>query len=560
MAPAEYHIVETGSGRESAFRKLGAGPPAVLLHESPRSSAALLPLAERLAGRFTVFALDNPGFGLSDPLTLTRPGAAEYADALAETLDAIGLGRVPVYGTHTGAVIALEFARRCPKRTAAVALDGFPVFTPAESEEALANYLAPFRPDWEGLWLAWIWGRVRDQFAFFPWYRRGQGARLPRPVPPLEFLQSVVNDFLSAGDNYRAGYAAAFRYDPLPAIAATRMPVSYMARSDDLLFGHLDRLPPLPRGGEIVRMSADRDAWGDAMAKALGRAAGDRDAPALGVAQIPNAAGRIARRFIAAPDGRLLARFAGRSDGAPLIVLHDSPGSSRNLEPIVHHLAKHRRVIALDLPGHGGSAPAPDDCTTTVCARWLLDALDGLKIERFDLAGFGAGAAIAATLAGFAGARAGAAILIDPLPDDAAARQGRRDRILDIAPRWDAGHLLGAWHSLRDGEIWKPWFARTPLAARPVEPDMDVPRLAATMVEWMRGGPSYAYVLRAALSEALAPRLKQIAGKAKLIALAGDPERGAAEAIAAASGIALGTSGAMPHDVADAILHALATA
>jgi pimeloyl-ACP methyl ester carboxylesterase len=555
---AAYHIVETISGREVAFRILGAGPPAVLLHESPRSSAALLPLAERLADRFTVIAMDNPGFGLSDPLAAARPHAADYADGLAEAFDALGIARAPVYGTHTGAVIALEFAHRHPARTAAVALDGFPVFTTQEQEEALASYLVPFRPDWDGTWLAWLWGRVRDQFAFFPWYRRGQGARLPRAVPQIELLQSVVNDFLFAGDNYRAAYAAAFRYAPAGAVAGARLPISYLARADDLLFGHLDRLPALPAGSEIVRLTADRDAWGHAMAAALGQGAGDASLRGPKEAQPLTPPGRIARRFVAAADGRLLARFAGPLDAPPLVLLHDSPGSSRGLEALVGHLAHRRRVIAFDLPGHGGSSPAPDDLTTTVCARWLGDALDGMKVARFDLAAFGAGAAVAATLAAMAGARIRFAALADPLPDLPSARQARRDRILDLAPRWDAGHLLGAWHCLRDGEIWKPWFDRTPAASRLLAPDPDVPRLAATLAEWMRGGPSYAHLVRAALTEVLAPRLRAIAGKASLIAFAGDPDLPSTEAIAKASGLRLRACGSLPHEVATAIEQSLA--
>ena len=189
--------------RTIGYRRFGDGPPIVLLHASPRSSAALLPLGLRLAERFTVFALDSPGFGWSDPLPLTRPDAQDYAAALIEAFGALGLGRVPIYGSHTGAAIAVAAAAAYPKRVACLALDGYAIFSPEEQAEFLASYLAPITPHWDGTHLAWLWSRVKDQFTVFPWYWRAQQARLPRPLVPLHLLQAVVLDFLAAGDNYR---------------------------------------------------------------------------------------------------------------------------------------------------------------------------------------------------------------------------------------------------------------------------------------------------------------------------------------------------------------------
>ena len=126
-------IVETLDGRRKVgYRRFGDGPPVVLLHASPRSAVAVLPLGEALAGRFTVFAFDTPGFGWSDPLRIARPDAADFGDALIAAFDALGLDRVPVYGTHTGAAIAVAAAGHHPARVSAVALDGYGMFTPAK--------------------------------------------------------------------------------------------------------------------------------------------------------------------------------------------------------------------------------------------------------------------------------------------------------------------------------------------------------------------------------------------------------------------------------------------
>ena len=173
-------IIRTRSGQLVRARFLGEGPPVLLLHESPRSSAALLPLAERLAHRFAFVMLDSPGFGLSDPMPMARPEVPDFAAVALEAAEALGLPPVPFYGTHTGAALASAAAAMAPERVTAAILDGYAVFTPEEQAELLASYLPPFRPTLDGTHVAWLWARVRDQFAAFPWNRVSDGARLPR--------------------------------------------------------------------------------------------------------------------------------------------------------------------------------------------------------------------------------------------------------------------------------------------------------------------------------------------------------------------------------------------
>ena len=50
--------------------------------------------------------------------------------------------------------------------------------------------------------------------------------------------------------------------------------------------------------------------------------------------------------------------FAG-GDGAPLALLHGLGGAASNWIELAPELARGNRVIAVDLPGHGGSAPLP---------------------------------------------------------------------------------------------------------------------------------------------------------------------------------------------------------
>ena len=61
------HFVTIGS-RQVHYRRLGSGPALLLVHETPMTGAMLLPLAQKLADRYTVIALDTPGYGSSDQL------------------------------------------------------------------------------------------------------------------------------------------------------------------------------------------------------------------------------------------------------------------------------------------------------------------------------------------------------------------------------------------------------------------------------------------------------------------------------------------------------------
>ncbi|HEY3585410.1 MAG TPA: alpha/beta fold hydrolase, partial [Casimicrobiaceae bacterium] len=54
--------------------------------------------------------------------------------------------------------------------------------------------------------------------------------------------------------------------------------------------------------------------------------------------------------------------------GAPLVLLHGFAMHGGLFAPLVDALAAHRRVLVVDLPGHGRSAPAP---------TFALDALVG---------------------------------------------------------------------------------------------------------------------------------------------------------------------------------------
>lgn len=106
-------------GRSGAFscRTAGEGPPIVLLHGIGSASGSWVHQLASLGSRYAVVACDAPGYGESTPLASPAPEAADYAAALADFLDALGLARVSLVGQSLGAIMAAAFARHYPERT-----------------------------------------------------------------------------------------------------------------------------------------------------------------------------------------------------------------------------------------------------------------------------------------------------------------------------------------------------------------------------------------------------------------------------------------------------------
>ena len=525
-------LVRTKDGRRVGYRRAGSGPPVAMLHASPRSSAALVPLGEALADRFTVFAFDNPGFGWSDPLAIPRPDAADFGAALIGAFDALGIGSARVYGSHTGGAIAVAAAISHPARIPALVLDGYAIFTPAEQAEAMANYLMPFRPSWDGSHLAALWSRVKDQFTFFPWYLRADAGRIPRELVPLALLQDVIVDFLAAGDNYRPAYAAAFRYAGAEALHGLTVPTTIVARTDDLLFGHLDRLTDVPAHVSLCPLGPDRAAWA-AVIREKFEAAAAGEAPPL--------PGDASESVLRVPGGTLGINRIGNGAGKPIVVLPAIPGSVAGSAGLMRALAAARPVIGIDLPGFGTSSLQRIDLAGVVQA--LHAALGQLGLQDADIVACEESAAIGCGLAQrWPGGRV---VLLNPVADS--SRAALTGGMADVTPRIDGAHLLAAWHQLRDRSLWRPWFQRDPAHALPAGTDPDVPRLHAIMTDWMRGGAQGSVLLQAGFSQPLAAALSGLS-RVSVLTRAGHPwetelRRLAAHIVTASSGDDRGCAG-----------------
>lgn len=101
-----------------AYRRSGEGPPLLLLHATLSSSAQLQPLADQLAARFTVIAVDRRGSGESRPPAALEPGpidVAVHVDDIVAILAAERIRSVVVVGHSYGGCLALDLAARRPE-------------------------------------------------------------------------------------------------------------------------------------------------------------------------------------------------------------------------------------------------------------------------------------------------------------------------------------------------------------------------------------------------------------------------------------------------------------
>lgn len=143
--------------------------------------------------------------------------------------------------------------------------------------------------------------------------------------------------------------------------------------------------------------------------------------------------------------GQLHYRYTAPSDGVPLVLLHQSPLSSRMFRHLIPELADGRQVLAPDTPGFGESALPPEPPELREYADALIDWLDGIGVQEFDLFGYHTGSAIAVDLAARYPGRVRSVVLMSvPLFD-----QERRDNWRPGPPelKADGSHLIDMWTS-----------------------------------------------------------------------------------------------------------------
>jgi pimeloyl-ACP methyl ester carboxylesterase len=132
----------------------------------------------------------------------------------------------------------------------------------------------------------------------------------------------------------------------------------------------------------IARLVAATSATGITMA-----------ASALALAQDSGAPAAVTTGY--APVNGLRLYYEIRGTGEPLILLHGGLGSIETFGPIMPSLTKIRRVIAIDLQGHGRTADIDRPLSYEAMADDIAALMRYLKIEQADVMGYSLGAGVA---------------------------------------------------------------------------------------------------------------------------------------------------------------------
>jgi len=530
----------TVSGRQVHYRVAGHGAPVVMLHPSPLSSAAVLPVAQGLARHFRVYALDTPGYGLSDPLPVAATSLDEYVAALAETLDALGLGRICLYGAATGAQVGIEFAKRHPDRVALLVLDAAGHFPAEMCERVVPDYFPDVSPKPDGRHLVTLWQMVRDLSVFFPWCDARAATRVERDLPPAAAIHAAALDYLRAGTDYAMAYRPAFyneraeraREVKVPAVIVRWRASLVLPMTDDLIaaglpanFSVLDLGPTQPERIDgiaacVVQRWRGDGAAGATSATATSATAGPAAAtPATetSAAAAPAAASpatRLSQMLLETSCGQLhaLARPAGT--GRPLLLLHSATGSAATMRAIAEGAAASRPVLALSLPGHGESEPfaAGTGVSIEAYAAAAAAALDAAGLTSVDVAGERLGALVGLALrtahprrvndVTYTGRLAPVRALAVPYSDEIAP---------SLAPEVDGTHLMRTWYMMRDAALWYPWNRRTRDAMLRDEPHFAAAEIHRRVVELAKLGDRYRDALRAELTHPADPAVTALA-------------------------------------------------
>lgn len=97
-----------------AYRESGKGPVVVLLHGIGSNSKTWAAQLDDLSEHYRVIAWDAPGYGESTCLEVSSPVLEDYADALKDFLNALGIDAAHFVGHSFGGAILAVFASRYP--------------------------------------------------------------------------------------------------------------------------------------------------------------------------------------------------------------------------------------------------------------------------------------------------------------------------------------------------------------------------------------------------------------------------------------------------------------
>ena len=122
-------------------------------------------------------------------------------------------------------------------------------------------------------------------------------------------------------------------------------------------------------------------------------------------------------RILDLPDGDLQVLESGPRDGAPIVLIHCFTCAIDWWDGMIPMLARERRVVAIDLLGHGGSEKPGSGYTVPNQAKLVAEALERLGVRKAEVVGHSLGGAVTVALAQQDPQLVDRAAIIDMPPD-----------------------------------------------------------------------------------------------------------------------------------------------
>jgi len=490
------------AGRRVHYRRYGAGPPMIMMHASPLSSKSVRGAMQVFGRHFTCFALDNPGFGLSEPLPIGQGDMAALADALKDTIEALELEHPVVYGASTGAAIAHAFGCKYPTAPALCMLDTFSHY---DTDDTLEGYFPDVIPRRDGGHLLASWEKISGLYLFSPWQKAEPSRRQVRDFPEPAMLHDMVLQLLCAGTDYKQLYAAAIAWEDAANVDRLSAPATLNVWESASGLTRVQML--IDRGLPENYVPIYSDAAGGRYANQLNYLVeqGFCNAPPVPAHTTVVSAGEdYGPLYIETSQGTLFAKAANGMGCRPIVFLHDWGGSAEVFQSIATALATRHPVLAMDLPSHGDSpmqAGSVDELVPrTVTA--VGEAISQLGFEGVDVIGIGAGLLLGNRLKESFPALVNRVVCLATAPviTELSEFEALTEAALSFEPDISGAHLIRAFSVARQQDLFWTWWRRTKATTLARTEPLDPVRIHGRAIDLLKSGNAYSEFHRATYS------------------------------------------------------------
>jgi pimeloyl-ACP methyl ester carboxylesterase len=390
----------------------------------------------------------------------------------------------------------------------------------ADRAEARGAFPA-FEPKWDGSHLAWLWAFLREENAFQPWWTRRLDTRVIDDMPPPDELHARAIQFLADGRapllpggrplvssvgrhgrGYATGLLAMLDFKPLAHLMNLTVPTLITGPRSFEAHVKLANGSPRSKSCSVKQVESRDDARAAALEFVVENVGRTPEPPPAGAAKpIP---GRLWSDYVPANGGQLHLRANDDIDTVPLLVQHDAASSTSTIEPIARNLVGRRLVLAFDLPGSRESDNTlPTDgldreVEVQVYADALTSALDTLGLKQVDFYGMWGGGFVGLDLALKDASRVRRLVMSNLFQHDGDEQASfLANYVPPVEPVWHGGHLMQAWHQMRDQGMYYPWFDRTAKGVIKREPFLATDMVHERVCSLLKAGNMYRAAYRA---------------------------------------------------------------